>query len=378
VQRAVFGGDAGFAQSRFVGGGRQGLRQRQRVAFGGRVIHALGLQARRAGAGVPAAELGEIRTRCVLHGGDEVFAGHGLAVVAGEVEVHALAEVVAADQGLDHADDLGALFVHRGGVEIVDLGVGGGADRVRHRPGIFGELGDAQGAHFLDARHGARVQVFAEFLVAIDGEAFLQRELEPVATGDAVAGPVVEVLVGDDAVDALVVGVGGGVGAGQHVLGVEDVEALVLHRPHVEVAHGDDHVVVEVHLQAEAFLVPFHGFLQRGHGVAALVELAGLDVYGAAHAAPRGGDEVVFQHIELRGYKREQVAGLGEGVFPLGPMPACAAAIEFACRDRVAVGKQLREARLVGLDGAGVARHHVGRSGKKVMRRKPWASHWVK
>jgi hypothetical protein len=205
-------GDAGFAQAPFIGGRRQCLGQRQRVAFGGGVIGTLGLQARRAGAGVPAAELGQVRTRRILHGGDEVLAGHGLAVVAREVEVHALAEVVAADQGLDHADHLGALFVHRGGVEIVDLGVGGGADRVRHRPGILGELGDAQGAHFLDARHGARVQVLAEFLVAVDGEAFLERKLEPVATGDAIAGPVVEVLVGDDAVDALVIGVGGGVG----------------------------------------------------------------------------------------------------------------------------------------------------------------------
>jgi hypothetical protein len=213
VQRAVVGGDAGFAQSRFVGGGCQGLRQRQRVAFGGRVVAALGLQPRRAGAGIPAAELGEVGLRCVLHGGDEVLAGHRLAVVAGEVEVHTLAEVVAANQGLDHADDLGALFVHRGGVEVVDLGVGSGADRVRHRPGILGELGDAQGAHFLDARYGARVQVLAELLVAVDGEAFLQRELEPVAAGDAVAGPVVEILVGDDAVDALIVGVGGGVRA---------------------------------------------------------------------------------------------------------------------------------------------------------------------
>ena len=52
------------------------------------------------------------------------------------------------------------------------------------------------------------------------------------------------------------VAVGGGVGAGQHVLGVEDVEALVLHRAHVEVADGDDHVVVEVELEAEHLLVP--------------------------------------------------------------------------------------------------------------------------
>ena len=37
------------------------------------------------------------------------------------------------------------------------------------------------------------------------------------------------------------IGVCGGGLVGQHVLGVEDVQALVFHRAHVEVAGGDDH-----------------------------------------------------------------------------------------------------------------------------------------
>jgi hypothetical protein len=129
---------------------------------------------RRAGARIPAAELAEVDLRCILHRGDEVLAGHGLAVVAPEVEVHALAEIVAADQGVDHAHHLGAFFINRGGVEIVDLGVGRGPDRMRHRPGILEELGDAQLAHFLDARHRARMHVGAELLVAEHREALLQ------------------------------------------------------------------------------------------------------------------------------------------------------------------------------------------------------------
>jgi hypothetical protein len=44
-------------------------------------------------------------------------------------------------------------------------------------------------------------QVAGELLVAKTGEPFLERELEPVAAGDPVAGPVVEVLVRDDALD---------------------------------------------------------------------------------------------------------------------------------------------------------------------------------
>ena len=39
---------------------------------------------------------------------------------------------------------------------------------------------------------------------------------------------------------------------------VEDVEALVLHRPHVEVGHGDDVEHVEIVLAPEALLVPAH------------------------------------------------------------------------------------------------------------------------
>ena len=128
--------------------------------------------------------------------------------------------------------------------------------------------------------------VRAVLLVAEHREAFLQRELEPVAAGDAVAGPVVEILVRHHAVDVLVVDVGRGVRARQHVLGVEDVEALVLHRAGIEVADRDDLVLVEVELQAEALLVPLHRALQAVHRPGGLVELAGLDVDAELRLAP--------------------------------------------------------------------------------------------
>ena len=44
-----------------------------------------------------------------------------------------------------------------------------------------------------------------------------RRKLEPVAAGDAVAGPVVEIFVGDDAIDVLEIDVGGDIGARQHI-----------------------------------------------------------------------------------------------------------------------------------------------------------------
>ncbi|KAG0921453.1 hypothetical protein G6F31_020318 [Rhizopus arrhizus] len=91
-----------------------------------------------------------------FHGGDEVIAGHGLAVVAAEVFVHAGAETFLAQQGVLHADDFGAFLVHGGRVEVADLLVALGADGVGHRAGVFRELGGAQRHHVVDALDRAR------------------------------------------------------------------------------------------------------------------------------------------------------------------------------------------------------------------------------
>lgn len=115
------------------------------------------------------------------------------------------------------------------GVKVVHLDVGLGADGVRHGARVLGELGGPQAHRVLDALHRPRVHVCRKLLVAVDGEPLLEGELEPVAAGDAVAGPVVEVLVPHHALDAAEVAVGGGVGGGQHEAGVEHVERLVLH-----------------------------------------------------------------------------------------------------------------------------------------------------
>src|SRR5690606_25794901 len=135
----------------------------------------------------------------------------------------------------------------RGGVEIADFLVAVGPDGVGHGAGVFGELRQPQGVHVVDALDGPGAgglggrqalgqHVGGEFLVAEDRQSFFQGQLEPVAAGDAVAGPVVEVFVADHGFDAAVGGVRGCVGVGQDVGGIEDVQALVFHRPHVEVA----------------------------------------------------------------------------------------------------------------------------------------------
>ena len=217
----------------------------------------------RAGLRVPEHELREIAARYVGEALHELLDGRGLAVVALEVEVHALAETSAPSSVLQHAHDLGALLVDGRRVEVVDLVIELGPHRMGERAGILDELMRAQRAHVADALDRARAHVGGEFLVAKDRQAFLQAELEPVAAGDAVAGPVVEVFVRDDRLDMRIVGVGRGLGRGQHVLVVEDVEALVLHRAHVEVGDGDDHEDVEIVFAAERLLVPAHRALER-------------------------------------------------------------------------------------------------------------------
>ena len=181
-----------------------------------------------------------------------------------------------------------------------------------HRTGVLGELMGAEDAHVVDPLHPPRLHVGGEFLVAEDGEPLLEGELEPVAAGDPVAGPVVEVFVADHLLDGLEVVVGGGLRACQHVAGVEDVQPLVLHGPHVEVVHGHDHVQVQIVLPAERLLVPAHGLFQGAQGMAAFVPVLLLHIDAQGHLPAGAGGEAVLDADQVTGHQGEQVAGLWE------------------------------------------------------------------
>ncbi len=256
------------------GGDRRVLRHLQAVDLRAGIVRAADIEYRRAGLAVPAPKLREIDRGGILHGLREIVAGDRLPVVALEIQVHALAEAVGSQQRVLHADDFGALFVNGRRVEVVDLEILVGSHVVGHRPRVFGELFAAKELDRGDAFDRAGIRVTREFLVPENGEPFLERELEPVAAGHAVAGPVVEVLVADHRFDGAVVIVGRGVGIGEHQPAVEDVETLVLHRPHVEVVGAKDHEGVEVVFPAEALLVPAERALQRFHRVPAPRQVA--------------------------------------------------------------------------------------------------------
>src|SRR4029078_8000746 len=215
-----------------------------------------------------------------------------------------------------------------------------------------------QHAHGDDALDRPRARIAGELLVAENGQTFLQAELEPVAARTAVARPVVEIFVRDYALDRGVVGVARGIRPGQNELVVEDVEALVLHRPHIEVADGDDVEHVEVVFAPEAFLVPSHCALERLHCPRAAVLLAGLDMDGESNLATRGGDETVTDGSQAATDEGKEVRWLGKGVVPNGEMPAGAGHV--AMSHRVAVREQHGGRGLIRLDAHGVDREHIG------------------
>ena len=76
--------------------------------------------------------------------------------------------------------------------------------------------------------------------------------------------------------DRIVIGVGRGGGIGEDVAGVEDIEAFVFHRPHVEIADRDNVEQVEIVFAPEAAFVPFHRRLERGHRVGGAGEVGGI------------------------------------------------------------------------------------------------------
>ncbi|MCC2665994.1 MAG: hypothetical protein K0S35_3916 [Geminicoccaceae bacterium] len=147
----------------------------------------------------------------------------------------------------------------------------------------------------------------------------------------------------------------------QDVLRVEDVQAFVFHGAEVEVGNRDDHEHVEIIFQTEAILVPLHRFLERGHGVLAFRDLVRLGVDLERNPAARGGGEAVRELAEPTGDQGEQIAGLGERVFPQREVTA---PFELALADPIAVGEQHRTALPVGLDPHSVARHDVRPVGK--------------
>ena len=156
---------------------------------------------------------------------------------------------------------------------------------MRHGARIFGKLNRAQLVHIFDALDRARTEIRGKLLVPKYREAFLQTQLKPVTAGHAVARPVVKILMTNHCFHALEARVCRRIRPRQHTSGVEDVQPLVLHCPHVEVIHRDDHEDIQIVFATEPRLIPGHGALQRAHRVITLTDIVDLRVDTQRHLA---------------------------------------------------------------------------------------------
>ncbi len=162
----------------------------------------------------------------------------------------------------------------------------------------------------------------------------------------------------DHRLDIGVVGIGGAGLAGQHVFGVEDVQALVFHGAHVEVAGGHHHEAIQVQRQAETRLVPGDGGHQRIHGVFGFFHVARAHVDFKHMVLAGARNDALLAAHQLARHQREQVTGLAVRIHPACEMAACVAR-HIALLHQIAVGQQHRIADLVGAQRDAVMRHHV-------------------
>ena len=88
--------------------------------------------------------------------------------------------------------------------------------------------------------------VGGKFLITKNSQSLFEAELKPVAARHTIAGPVVKILMADNGFNRLEIAICRGIGIGQHIGCVENIEAFVFHRAHIEVARRDDHETLKI------------------------------------------------------------------------------------------------------------------------------------
>jgi hypothetical protein len=57
----------------------------------------------------------------------------------------------------------------------------------------------------------------------------LECQLEPVATGDTISSPIMEIFVTNHTLDSFIIGISGSFGIGKDIGCIENIETLILH-----------------------------------------------------------------------------------------------------------------------------------------------------
>src|SRR5262249_29930776 len=112
---------------------RRGLGYVEAIGFVLRVMESGHGEFGRSRLAVPEHELLKTDPGSIGEALDELLDGSRLAVVTGEIEIHAFAEIYRTKQHAEHADELGAFLVDRCRVEIIDLVIDGGPHRMGER-----------------------------------------------------------------------------------------------------------------------------------------------------------------------------------------------------------------------------------------------------
>ncbi len=239
-----------------------GLLQGKEKTPGSRVVPALCRHQGRARLRIPATELLQIHPGGLLHRAHEILAGHRLAIVALKVKIRPCPKALRAQQRMNHPHHFRTLFINGHGVEVGNFDKRLGPHRVRQRAGIFGKLRIAEHIDVCHALHRGRAHICGKLGIPENGEPLFQAELEPVAAGHPVAGPVVKVLVGDNRLHILELGIRCDLRAAEHTGAVENIQPLVFHRTHVEIINGHNIEDIEVVFAPVHLFVPAHRLLE--------------------------------------------------------------------------------------------------------------------
>ena len=140
----------------------------------------------------------------------------------------------------------------------------------------------------------------------------------------------------DNALNGIEILIGGSLRTGQHTSRIEDIEAFVFHRAHVEVINGDDHEHIKIVFTSVGFFIPFHRLFQRVQRVVTFMLVFRVHINSERHFAAAQGCIFVLLHVEIAGNQCEQVTGFGMRIMPAHPVTAI---IKAALIFQVTVGQ---------------------------------------
>mmetsp|Transcript_39581 Transcript_39581/g.114554 ORF Transcript_39581/g.114554 Transcript_39581/m.114554 type:complete len:134 (+) Transcript_39581:372-773(+) len=131
-----------------------------------------------------------------------------------------------------------------------------------HRSSIFGKLSGSQGSDIFNPIDCLGIEITTKFLIPKDSETLFESQLEPVATGDTISSPIVEIFMSNHSFDSFKIGICRRFLIGQDIGGIEHIQTLIFHGTHIKVIHSNNIVNIQIILESIFVFIPFHGSLE--------------------------------------------------------------------------------------------------------------------